>query len=135
MASVIFTRMPFGARLVTVDPSTPGQWPMNGSPFGKQRLPTEPVGSHTLTLTNIVVGSRVHIAEQVSGAVLYDGIAASSTVVQALSVYAAGSTKNDWRIRIRKASSGTTYRPYETLMTGTVAPSSSSIYVSQQADE
>lgn len=124
-----------GATLLTLDTSTPGQRPIAGAISGRQRLPTEPVGNHTLTLTNVVVGSRVHIAEQVSGTVIYDDIAASSTVAQSLSVYAAGSAKNDWRIRIRKASSGTTYRPYETLMTGTVAPSSSSIYVSQQADE
>ena len=100
---------------------------------GTFAFPTDPIGTHTLTLTNVVVGSRVAIRDQANTTTLYDQIAAASTVVITLQVYVFGSALNNWRIRIRKASSGTTYIPYETLMTATVG--ASSIYVSQIPDE
>lgn len=98
-----------------------------------QVLPTDPVGIHTLTLSNVVVGSRIHIRDQDDTTTLYDQVAAASTVEITLDVYAAGSGLNDWRIKARKASVSPTYKPYETLMTATVG--SSSIYVSQIPDE
>ena len=101
--------------------------------FGVARLPTDPIGTHTLTLTNVGVGSRVAVRDQANTTTLYDQIAAASTVVIPLDVYAPGSPLNEWRIKIRKASSGIAYIPYETLMTATVG--SSSIYVSQIPDE
>lgn len=104
-----------------------------GKAYSILTLPTDPIGTHTLTLTNVVVGSRIAIRDQANTTTLYDQIAAASTVVIPLQVYAAGSSLNDWHIKVRKASSGTTYRPYETLMTATVG--ASSIYVSQQPDE
>lgn len=121
-----------------------GMFAFSGLATGKSRpvsligcavaaLPTDPIGTHTLTLTNVVSGSRVAIRDQADTTTLYDQIAAASTVVIPLSVYAGGSPLNNWRIRIRKASSGTTYIPYETLMTATVG--ASSIYVSQIPDE
>lgn len=95
-------------------------------------LPTDPIGTHTLTLTNVVTGSRIAIRDQANTTTLYDQVAAGSTVVIPLSVYAGGSPLNNWRIRIRKASAAPKYLPYETLMTAT--PGSSSIYVSQLPD-
>lgn len=100
---------------------------------GTFAFPTDPIGTHTLTLTNVVIGSRIAIRDQANTTTLYDQLAAASTVVIPLSVYAGGSALNNWHIKIRKASSGTTYIPYETLMTAT--PGSSSIYVSQIPDE
>ena len=96
-------------------------------------LPTDPIGSHTLTLTNVVTGSRVAIRDQADTTTLYDQIAAASTVVISLSVYSAGSGLNNWRIKIRKASATPFYQPYETLMTATAG--ASSIYVAQIPDE
>jgi hypothetical protein len=101
--------------------------------LGVCRLPADPVGIHTLTLTNVVVGSRVFIQDQDKTVTHYDQIAAASTVVIPLEIYGIGSPLNDWLIKVRKASSGTTYIPYETLMTATLG--SSSIYVSQIPDE
>jgi len=101
--------------------------------FSKQAYAADPIGTHTLTLTNVVVGSRVFIQDQDKTVTHYDQIAGASTVVIPLQVYVGGSALNDWRIKVRKASSGTTYIPYETLMTAT--PGSSSIYVSQIPDE
>jgi hypothetical protein len=123
----------FGGVAVTQVPSVGSSPVQPGALVGKLRLPTDPIGTHTLTLSNVVVGSRIHIRDQADTTTLYDQVADATTEVIALNVYAAGSTLNNWRIRIRKASSGTTYRPYETLMTATVG--SSSIYVSQIADE
>ena len=104
-----------------------------GVSLGVFRHPTDPIGTHALTLTNVVVGSRVHIEDQAGTTTLYDQIAASSTVSPTLQVYAAGSALNNWRIRIRKASAAPYYIPYETLMTATVG--ASSIYVSQIPDQ
>lgn len=87
--------------------------------------------SHELTLTNVVVGSRVFIRDQADTTTHYNDIAASSTVVVTVTIY--GDSRDNWRIKVRKASSGTTYIPYETQMTAT--PGSSSIYVSQILDE
>lgn len=87
--------------------------------------------SHELTLTNVVVGSRVLIRDQGDTTTHHDGIAASSTVVATVTVY--GDSKDDWVIKVRKASATPFYQPYETLMTATAG--ASSIYVSQIPDE
>lgn len=133
MASAFGTRMGCrGGHIVSVNSA--GSVPAHpGLCIGKLRLPTDPIGTHTLTLTNVVVGSRVAIRDQAGTTTLYDQIASSSTVVIPLSVYAGGSSLNNWCIRVRKASAAPFYQPYETLMTATVG--SSSIYVSQIPDE
>jgi len=133
MASAIFTRMPFGARLVTVDPSTPGQWPINGSPFGKQRLPTEPIGTFALTLTNLVTGSAIQIEDQAGTTTLYNGTAASSSATLNLNAYQAGNSLNSLPIKVRKGNSTPFYRPYETLATAFAG--AQTIYVSHIPDE
>lgn len=101
--------------------------------LGVQRLSGEAVGTFTLTLTNVVVGSRVHIEKQSDGATLDDEVAAVSTVVISLSAYAPGNANNDLRIKVRNASGSPAYKPYETLATALVG--STSIYVSQILDE
>lgn len=100
--------------------------------LGVARLPSDPIGTHTLTLTNVAVGSRVTIRDQANTTEFHNAIAASATVAIALQVYAGGSPLNNWSIRIRKASAAPKYLPFETLMTATVG--SSSIYVSQIPD-
>lgn len=100
--------------------------------FSWQRLSGEPIGVFELTLTNVVVGSRVHVEKQSDGTTFDDRAAAASTVVISLSAYAPGSADNDLRIKVRKASSAPYYKPYETLTTALVG--SQSIYVSQIAD-
>lgn len=107
-----------------------------GFPFGAagvHRLPTDPIGTHALTLLNVVVGSRILIRDQADTSTFYDQIAATSTVVIPLSVYASGSPLNDCRIRIRKASAAPFYQPYETL--ATLYTGASSIYVNQLPDQ
>ena len=87
--------------------------------------------THTLTLTNVAVGSRVFIRDQANTTTHYDQIATNSTVEITVPVY--GDSRDNWRIKIRKASAAPFYRNYETLMTATAG--SSSIYVSQDPDE
>lgn len=86
--------------------------------------------THTLTLTNVVVGSRVHIRDQADTVTHYDQVAAASTVVIPITVY--GDSRDNWRIKVRKASAAPYYQPWETIMTATAG--SSSIYVSQIPD-
>lgn len=83
--------------------------------------------THTLTLTNVAVGSRVFIRDQANTTTHYDQIAAASTVVINATVY--GDSRDNWRIKIRKASAAPYYQSYETLMTATAG--NSSIYVNQ----
>lgn len=103
-----------------------------GAVIWEQLRPTDPLGVFTLTLTNVVVGSRVNVSLQAAGTILYDATAALSTVVITLSGYAPGSPNNDLRIKVRKGSSATYYKPYETLTTAIVGEQS--IYVSQIPD-
>ena len=105
----------------------------SGASFGVARWPTDPVGSFTLTLTNLVVGSRIHIETQGDGTTLHDSVADATDETIVLSAYASGSTYNDLRIKVRKASESPTYKPYETLATAIAG--SASIYVSQIPDE
>ena len=121
-----------GVECLSLDASLGDLHGRYGFSFRWERLPTEPVGIFALTLTNIVVGSRIHVEKQSDGTSFYDAVAATSTVVIPLSVYAAGSAYNDLRIKVRKGSA-TTYQPWETQATAIVG--SQSIYVSQIPDE
>lgn len=86
--------------------------------------------THTLTLTNVVVGSRVHIRDQADTVTHHDDIASASSVVIPITVY--GDSRDNWRIKVRKASAAPYYQPWETIMTATAG--TSSIYVSQIPD-
>lgn len=86
--------------------------------------------SHILTLTNVVVGSRILIRDQADTTTHYSADAAASTVVIPITVYS--DSRDNWRIRIRKATASTFYQPYETLMTATAGESS--LYISQIPD-
>ena len=96
-------------------------------------LPTDPIGTFSLTLTNVVVGSRIHIETQGDGTALHDSVADAASETISLSAYASGSPYNALRIKVRKASSAPTYKPFETLATAIVG--AQSIYVGQIADE
>lgn len=96
-------------------------------------LPSDAIGTCVLTLTNVIIGSRINIRDQLGTTTFYDDLAAASTVVISLDVYSAGAALNNWRVKVRKASSSPYYQPYETLMTASVG--STSIYVSQIPDE
>lgn len=103
-----------------------------GGVFAIQRLPTDPIGAFTLTLTNVVTGSAIQIESQDGTTTLHNSTAAGSTVGINLSAYAGGSNLNNLRIKVRKGSAAPYYQPYETLTTAIVG--SQSIYVSQIPD-
>ena len=106
--------------------------PMGLCVFSVAALPTDQIGSFVLTLTHVIVGSAVQVESQ-SGASLYNGTAASSTVVIPLQVYSSGSPLNELRIKVRKGSASPFYQPWETL--ATAIKGSASIYVAQIPDE
>lgn len=87
--------------------------------------------SHTLTLDNVVVGSRILIRDQADTTTHYSGVAATSTVVIPVTVYS--SALDDWIIKIRNATATPFYQPWQTQMT--VTEGASSIYVAQIPDE
>lgn len=105
----------------------------SGDVFSFQRLPGEAIGTFSLTLTNVVVGSRIHVEEQTNEAVIYyDNVAGTSTMVLTLPAFPPGNASNDMRVKVRKGDSPS-YKPYETLVTA--FSGSASIYVSQTPDE
>lgn len=100
--------------------------------FQRQSLPTDPIGSFTLTLTHLIIGSAIQI-ESTAGDVLHNSTADSTSESIALQVYAPGSPYNDLRIKVRKSSSAPFYQPYTTFETAIVG--SRSIYVNQLPDQ
>ena len=104
-----------------------------GLSLGVCRLPTDPIGTFSLTLTNIVIGSRIHIEAQGDGTALHDSVADTANETINLSTYAAGSPYNALRIKVRKGTGSPTYKPFETLATAIVG--AQSIYVGPIPDE
>jgi hypothetical protein len=100
--------------------------------LSRQSLPTDPIGTYTLTLTNLAVGSAIQVESQ-TGVALYNGTAASATVVVPLQAYAPGSPLNDLRIKVRKGSASPFYQPWQTQ--ATAVKGAASIFVSQIPDE
>lgn len=87
--------------------------------------------SHVLTLTNVVVGSRVVVRDQAKTTTHYNDIAAGSTVVITVTVY--GDSRDNWLVDVRKASAAPFYQRYKTFMS--VVAGSSSHYVNQLPDQ
>ena len=100
--------------------------------FAVASLPTDPIGSFSLTLTNLVIGSVIQV-ESTTGQVLLNQAADASTEVLWLQAYSAGSALNSLRIKVRKGSAAPYYQAWETLATAIVG--SQSIYVSQIPEE
>lgn len=100
---------------------------------GEHLRPTDPVGVFSLTLTNLVAGSRIHIETQGDGTTLHDSVADATDETIVLSAYSSGSPYNALRIKVRKGTGSPTYKPFETLATAIVG--SQSIYVGQILDE
>lgn len=115
-----------------------GPNPANGAHAGIGRLPSDPIGSMTLTLTNVAVGSRYRIERQGDGSLATptanaEGTAASSTVAITLDAFTIGNANNNLRVKVRKGTSAPYYQPWETLVTAAIG--NQSIYVAQVADE
>ncbi len=111
-----------------------GAWPVNScSALGIKRLPTESIGNFSLTLTNVVIGSRIHVEVASTGVTVTDLVADTTAEVITIPAYSIGSANNDLKVKVRKASASPYYRPYDTQVTAFVG--STSVYISQQPDE
>lgn len=116
---------------VTVPATRRPMRPQNMGAYSRGVLPTDAIGTFTLTLTNLVVGSAIQI-ETAAGALVEYRVAASSSEVFTLDAYAPGSASNDLRIKARKGSAAPYYKPFETLATAIVG--AQSIYIAQIPD-
>lgn len=121
--------------MITVSPITRGYGrPVGGLlSVGAFRHPTDPIGIFTLSLKNLVVGSRVRIEAITSGQLIDEFVSTAVNEDRAISLYASGSPLNDLRIKVRKASESPTYRPFESqtaAQRGVVT-----VYVFQELDE
>lgn len=133
MTSMVSARSVPTMTKVVSPPGDRGRWRSLGLvSVSGQSLPTDPAGVFELTLTNLVVGSAVHI-EAVDGPVLVNMVANAPTEVIQLQTYVAGSTLNNLHVKVRKGSGSPFYRPFETYTTSIVG--SQSIYVSQIPEE
>jgi hypothetical protein len=116
-------------------------YPANRGPFlvggfqalTKLRLSTDQIGSHVLTLTNVVVGSRIFIRWLSVATSVFNDTAHESTVVLTLPVYGAGQPGNSLILRIRSATDAPFYQPFETQIQ--IFQGSSSIFVQQLLDQ
>lgn len=102
-----------------------------GPAVGRLRLPTDPIGTFTLTLTNLVVGSAIRI-ETEAGTLVEYRVADATSEVFTVPAYAPGNASNDLRIKVRKGTAAPFYKDYETLAVASVG--AGSIYVVQVPD-
>jgi hypothetical protein len=99
--------------------------------------PTDAIGTTTVTLTNLVPGSRYRIERAGDGSLALpsanaEGVAAGSEVALTLDYYATGSPNNTLRVKVRKATSEPRYKPFETQVT--LGPAAQSSFIAQQPD-
>lgn len=102
-----------------------------GATFSIERLPNESIGTFTLTLTNLVIGSAINLETQ-SGAVVEHRIADATAEAFQVPAYPSGNPANSLRIKVRKGSSAPYYQPYETQALAFIG--SQSVFVSQIPD-
>ena len=100
--------------------------------LGVCRVPTDPIGTTTITFTNVIDGSSLQIESQDGSTTLHNSVISGTTKSVTLQVYAPGSPLNALRIKVRKGSVEPFYQPYETLLPAAVG--AQSIYVSQIPD-
>ena len=104
---------------------------LNGLSEGVFRLPTDPIYFFTLTLINIVVGSRYRVTRHDTGAELATGVAATtSEVITGVSAYNEPMLMD---ITIRLASGPPNYKIFDTSAYSTRL--GTSVYVLQLLDE
>lgn len=128
---------PFGLVIAAYDPDDLGAKPVSGALFGRQRLDTEAVGTFTLTLKNVVVGSRYRIARSGDNSLATptanaEGLAGSADVSVTLDYYSAGSGNNNLKIDVRKGTAAPKYKPFQTF--ATAAAGAVLAYCAQEAD-
>lgn len=117
---------------VLTDTSIKRSYIAGSGQYSEQKTPTDSIGQFSLTLTNVVVGSAIQL-ETVSGTVVSNGTASTSTVPLQVPTYAIGNPANDIVIKVRKGSASPYYRPYQTQVTTFLG--AQTVFVSQIPDE
>ena len=102
----------------------------SGTTIGVFRLPTDPLYYATLTIQNVVSGSRYRVTRADTGAELATGTGGGSDIVIAGIPCYANPMLVD--IKIRNASGATKYKPFETA--AYIYKTGGSSYVIQQVD-
>lgn len=123
------TAIPFHWGSIGPTPSAKMLGASQGS-IGAMRLPTDPMFYATLTLQNIIVGSRYRVTRNDIGVQLATGVAASSTEVLASIPCFANPMQVD--ISVRNASGSPKYKPFETA--AFMISAGASAYILQQLD-
>jgi hypothetical protein len=82
----------------------------------------------TIELDNIVVGSRYRIENTATGVMMYEGVAATNTVI----IPYTWSANVNIKVRVRLSSTQPKYQPFETL--GTITSGGANIYIAQVRD-
>jgi hypothetical protein len=100
--------------------------------YAKGTLPTDSIGTFVMTLTNVVVGSAIRVEVVSTGELIEYRVATSSTEVFNVPAYSSGSSANELRIKVRKASAAPMYKPYETQATAVVG--AQSVFIAQIPD-
>lgn len=107
-----------------------------------EKLATDAIGTFTLVLKNVVVGSRYRIERAGDGSLatptgtaegVVPGSSGTADVSLTLDLYPVGSANNDLRIKVRKASATPFYRPFESLASAQAG--AVTVFVSQALDE
>jgi len=133
----MITALAIGARALPQVRTLPPGVQVGTEPFaatatlGRMRLPGDPVGVFTLTLTHLVVGSRI-LLRNAAGAIEIRSAVATSEVFT-LPAYVAGDALNTITVVVRKASGSPNYQSFDTQ--ATAFPGATTIYVNQQLDE
>lgn len=105
--------------------------PQLGAVFSTQRAPTDPIFYSSITLQNIVVGSRYWIAQASDLTnVLAVGVAAS--IEEVLTNLPAYTNPMLVEVRVRNASDATAYFPYVTY--GYLVRDGATVYIAQVVD-
>jgi len=95
-----------------------------------ERLPSEPISTTTLTLTNVVSGSAWRVEDTADNSQVDAGTASGSTVNASVPWFG---TDRTLRIKVRKGTASTYYKPFETQ--AVVGGSTVSVFISQIPDE
>lgn len=102
----------------------------SGSVVGAQLLPTDPVGTMSLWLKNMVAASRWRLEVLATGALVVEGDATGADTPLTLPYYRPNLTL---LLKVRKGTASPYYRPYDTQVT--IGANSATVFVSQIPDE
>lgn len=95
-----------------------------------ERLPSEPISTTTLTLTNVVSDSAWRVEDTADNSLVDSGTASGSTVNASVPWFG---TDRTLLIKVRKGTTSPYYKPFETQ--AVVGGSTVSVFISQIPDE